>query len=93
MVELPRRPVDAQPAAGPHHPDPVDDLLGRQARHGRAAQRHPMSTVDPSAGDLVRVDLGTTGGRVALTPNPAGIRQIFFTALAEFSCLPPKCRR
>jgi hypothetical protein len=34
-----------------------------------------------------------TGGRVALTPNPAGIRQIFFTALAEFSCLPPKCRR
>ncbi|HEX2772620.1 MAG TPA: substrate-binding domain-containing protein, partial [Micromonosporaceae bacterium] len=34
-----------------------------------------------------------TGGRVALTPNPAGIRQIFFAALAEFSCLPPKCRR
>jgi hypothetical protein len=34
-----------------------------------------------------------TGGRVALTPRPSGIRQIFFTALAEFSCLPPKCRR
>jgi len=34
-----------------------------------------------------------TGGRVALTAKPSGIRQIFFTALAEFSCLPPKCRR
>jgi hypothetical protein len=34
-----------------------------------------------------------TGGRVALTARPSGIRQIFFTALAEFSCLPPKCRR
>ncbi|MCM4082745.1 substrate-binding domain-containing protein [Paractinoplanes hotanensis] len=36
---------------------------------------------------------GATGGRVALTKEPSGIRQIFFTALAEFSCLPPKCRR
>lgn len=35
----------------------------------------------------------TTGGQVALTEEPSGIRQIFFTALAEFSCLPPKCRR
>jgi hypothetical protein len=34
-----------------------------------------------------------TGGQVALTKEPSGIRQIFFTALAEFSCLPPKCRR
>ena len=34
-----------------------------------------------------------TGGQVALTKQPSGIRQIFFTALAEFSCLPPKCRR
>lgn len=34
-----------------------------------------------------------TDGRVALTQKPAGIRQIFFEALAEFSCLPPKCRR
>jgi ABC-type molybdate transport system substrate-binding protein len=36
---------------------------------------------------------GATGGRVALTAQPSGIRQIFFEALAEFSCLPPKCRR
>lgn len=34
-----------------------------------------------------------TGGRVARTAQPSGIRRIFFTALAEFSCLPPKCRR
>jgi hypothetical protein len=34
-----------------------------------------------------------TGGRVALTRQPSGIQQIFFSALAEFSCLPPKCRR
>ncbi len=34
-----------------------------------------------------------TGGRVALTQKPAGIREIFFEALAQFSCLPPKCRR
>ncbi|WP_158647373.1 substrate-binding domain-containing protein [Actinoplanes sp. ATCC 53533] len=34
-----------------------------------------------------------TGGRVARTKQPSGIRQIFYTALAEFSCLPPKCRR
>ncbi|MDG4825111.1 substrate-binding domain-containing protein [Asanoa sp. WMMD1127] len=46
--------------------------------------------IDP--GELNQI-AKATGGRVALTPNPAGIRQIFFTALAEFSCLPPKCRR
>ncbi|GAA4942204.1 substrate-binding domain-containing protein [Actinoplanes utahensis] len=34
-----------------------------------------------------------TGGRVALTDKPSGIRQIFYTSLAEFSCLPPECRR
>jgi hypothetical protein len=34
-----------------------------------------------------------TGGQVALTEKPSGIRQIFYTALAEFSCLPPECRR
>ncbi|BBH67405.1 hypothetical protein ACTI_40900 [Actinoplanes sp. OR16] len=34
-----------------------------------------------------------TNGKVALTDKPSGIRQIFYTALAEFSCLPPECRR
>lgn len=47
--------------------------------------------------DIDPTELGqiatVTGGRVARTAQPSGIRQIFFTALAEFSCLPPKCRR
>ncbi|MEV6305701.1 substrate-binding and VWA domain-containing protein [Actinoplanes sp. NPDC051861] len=34
-----------------------------------------------------------TGGSVALTAKPSGIREIFYTALAQFSCLPPECRR
>ncbi|MEQ4302636.1 substrate-binding domain-containing protein [Plantactinospora sp. B6F1] len=43
--------------------------------------------------DELRQIARATGGRVALTPRPSGIQQIFFSALAEFSCLPPKCRR
>jgi len=46
--------------------------------------------IDP---DELRQIARATGGRVALTPRPSGIEQIFFSALAEFSCLPPKCRR
>ncbi|AVT29903.1 hypothetical protein C6361_10815 [Plantactinospora sp. BC1] len=46
--------------------------------------------IDP---DELRQIARATGGRVALTPRPSGIQQIFFSALAEFSCLPPKCRR
>lgn len=46
--------------------------------------------IDP---DELQQIAGATGGQVALTKEPSGIRQIFFTALAEFSCLPPKCRR
>lgn len=34
-----------------------------------------------------------TGGQVALTKKPSGIREIFYTSLAQFSCLPPECRR
>ncbi|WP_052720038.1 MULTISPECIES: substrate-binding and VWA domain-containing protein [Actinoplanes] len=44
------------------------------------------------AGELRQI-AGATGGRVALTAKPSGIRDIFYTALAEFSCLPPECRR
>ncbi|MEV4537929.1 substrate-binding domain-containing protein [Asanoa sp. NPDC049518] len=47
---------------------------------------------DIDAGELNTI-AKATGGRVALTPEPSGIRQIFFSALAEFSCLPPECRR
>ncbi|MER5703102.1 substrate-binding domain-containing protein [Micromonospora sp. NPDC002296] len=46
--------------------------------------------IDP---DELRQIARATGGRVALTPRPSGIQRIFFSALAEFSCLPPKCRR
>jgi hypothetical protein len=46
--------------------------------------------IDPAE---LRQIAAVTGGRVALTPHPSGIRQIFFVALSEFSCLPPKCRR
>ncbi|MET8151926.1 substrate-binding domain-containing protein [Actinoplanes sp. NPDC049668] len=46
--------------------------------------------IDP---DELRQIATATGGQVALTAKPSGIKQIFFTALAEFSCLPPKCRR
>jgi hypothetical protein len=46
--------------------------------------------IDPAElGEIARA----TGGRVALTARPSGIQRIFYTALAEFSCLPPKCRR
>ncbi|MDQ7904058.1 substrate-binding domain-containing protein [Phytohabitans sp. ZYX-F-186] len=61
-------------------------------------KRRPLPILFIGVGpDIDRAELDqiakATGGRVALTPDPAGIRQIFFTALAEFSCLPPKCRR
>ncbi|MGN9912898.1 substrate-binding domain-containing protein [Phytohabitans sp. LJ34] len=61
-------------------------------------KRRPLPILFIGVGpDIDRAELDqiakATGGRVALTANPAGIRQIFFTALAEFSCLPPKCRR
>ncbi|GAA4471313.1 substrate-binding domain-containing protein [Phytohabitans houttuyneae] len=61
-------------------------------------KRRPLPILFIGVGpDIDREELDqiakATGGRVALTPNPAGIREIFFTALSEFSCLPPKCRR
>jgi hypothetical protein len=33
-----------------------------------------------------------TGGRVFLTREPSGIRDIFFTALSDLGCQPPSCR-
>jgi Bacterial extracellular solute-binding protein/von Willebrand factor type A domain len=65
---------------------------------GLQDKRRPLPILFIGVGpDIDRAELDqiakATGGRVALTANPAGIRQIFFTALAEFSCLPPKCRR
>jgi hypothetical protein len=34
-----------------------------------------------------------TGGRVFLTREPSGIRDIFFTALSDLGCQPPSCRK
>jgi Bacterial extracellular solute-binding protein/von Willebrand factor type A domain len=36
---------------------------------------------------------GATSGKVYVTRNPSGIRQIFFDALAGMACQPPACRR
>jgi len=71
--------------------------LLRQLR-GLADRRRPVPILFIGVGpEIDRDELAqiarTTGGQVALTDRPSGIRQIFFTALAEFSCLPPKCRR
>jgi hypothetical protein len=34
-----------------------------------------------------------TGGRVFLSQDPGGIKQIFFMALSQLGCQPPSCRR
>ncbi|MEU7995863.1 substrate-binding and VWA domain-containing protein [Micromonospora sp. NPDC049060] len=47
---------------------------------------------DIDADDLKSI-VKVTGGRVFSTDEPSGIRQIFFSALADLSCLPPECRR
>jgi hypothetical protein len=36
---------------------------------------------------------GATGGKVYVTKDPSGIRQIFFDALSSLACQPPACRR
>ncbi|MCX4388960.1 substrate-binding and VWA domain-containing protein [Micromonospora peucetia] len=46
--------------------------------------------VDP---DELETIAEVTGGQVFRTEQPSGIRQIFFSALADLSCLPPECRR
>lgn len=47
---------------------------------------------DIDADDLKSI-VKVTGGQVFSTDEPSGIRQIFFSALADLSCLPPECRR
>ncbi|MEW2330811.1 substrate-binding and VWA domain-containing protein [Micromonospora chersina] len=46
--------------------------------------------VDP---DELNAIAKVTGGQVFRTDQPKGMRQIFFSALAALSCLPPECRR
>ncbi|MFG1774812.1 substrate-binding and VWA domain-containing protein [Micromonospora sp. NPDC049051] len=47
---------------------------------------------DIDADDLKSI-VKVTGGQVFSTDEPSGIREIFFSALADLSCLPPECRR
>lgn len=63
-----------------------------------ADPRRPLPVIYVGIGDGVNQDELTeiskvTGGRAFLSRNPSGIRQIFFTALAELSCQPPACSR
>ncbi|WP_433551943.1 substrate-binding and VWA domain-containing protein [Micromonospora zamorensis] len=46
--------------------------------------------IDP---DELNAIAQVTDGQVFRTEEPSGIRQIFFSALADLSCLPPECRR
>jgi hypothetical protein len=46
--------------------------------------------IDPAE---LRDIAGVTSGKVYVTKNPSGIRQIFFDALAGLACQPPACRR
>ncbi|MFV2116331.1 substrate-binding domain-containing protein [Micromonospora sp. LOL_025] len=46
--------------------------------------------IDP---DELETIAEVTGGQVFRTEQPSGIRQIFYSALADLSCLPPECRR
>jgi hypothetical protein len=46
--------------------------------------------IDP--GELSDI-AGVTSGKVYVTKNPSGIRQIFFDALAGLACQPPACRQ
>jgi hypothetical protein len=44
------------------------------------------------AGELNDI-AAATNGKVYLTPDPSGIRQIFFNALSDLACQPPACKR
>jgi hypothetical protein len=44
------------------------------------------------AGELNDI-AAATSGKVYLTPDPSGIRQIFFNALSDLACQPPACKR
>ncbi|PZF93952.1 substrate-binding and VWA domain-containing protein [Micromonospora deserti] len=79
-----------------------DDSIGRSMFFAELAElqdpRRPLPIIFIGLGkDIDPDELGAiakaTGGRVFRTEQPGGIRQIFFSALADLSCLPPECRR
>ncbi|MER7334448.1 MULTISPECIES: substrate-binding and VWA domain-containing protein [unclassified Micromonospora] len=82
--------------------DEDEDSIGRSRFLAELAglqdPRRPLPIVFIGLGRDVDADELTsiaqiTGGRVFRTDQPSGIRQIFFSALADLSCLPPECRR
>ena len=46
--------------------------------------------VDPAELDQIAA---VTGGRAFITPNPAGIRDVYAQALAALTCIPPECTK
>lgn len=73
-----------------------DELLAELAK--LQDPRRPLRILFIGLGaDIDRAELeaiaAATRGRVFLTNQPGGIRTIFFSALADLSCLPPDCRR
>ncbi|WP_410814767.1 substrate-binding domain-containing protein [Micromonospora sp. 067-2] len=79
-----------------------DDSIGRSRFLAELAQlqdpRRPLPIVFIGLGrdvdpDELNAITKVTGGKVFRTQQPSGIRQIFFSALADLSCLPPECRR
>ncbi|MGS2612921.1 substrate-binding and VWA domain-containing protein [Micromonospora sp. LZ34] len=73
-----------------------DQLLAELAK--LQDPRRPLPILFIGLGDDVdRAELegiaAATRGRVFLAKQPGGIRKIFFSALADLSCLPPECRR
>ncbi len=82
--------------------DEDDDSIGRERFFAELTKlqdpRRPLPIVFIGLGrDVDPVELTkiaeVTGGKVFRTEQPRGMRQIFFSALADLSCLPPECRR
>ena len=80
-----------------------DQSISRAQLHRRAGQAGRPA---PAAADHVHVGIGpgvdlgelneiakVVDGRVYIAAQPSDIRPIFFSALSEFGCQPPSCRK
>ncbi|MEV6812103.1 substrate-binding and VWA domain-containing protein [Micromonospora sp. NPDC051296] len=79
-----------------------DDSIGRAAFLAELERlqepRRPLPIIFIGLGgdidpEELKAIAKVTGGRVFVTEQPGGMRRIFFSALADLSCLPPECRR
>ncbi|WP_327023675.1 substrate-binding and VWA domain-containing protein [Micromonospora sp. NBC_01739] len=79
-----------------------DDSIGRAALLAELKRmqepRRPLPIIFIGLGEEIdpeelKAIAKVTGGRVFVTAQPSGMRRIFFSALADLSCLPPECRR